>query len=363
MNLKKVLIIAGGTGGHIFPALAIADALKVNGVDVCWLGASVGMEKKLVGSQYPLHLLPIQAIRGGGILRKLLAPGRILRSVYLAMQHIRQINPDFVIGMGGYASGPGGIAAVLLRKPLAIHEQNAVAGLTNRILSRCASLVFQAFPKAFERQLPAITVGNPVRSVLTALPDPAARFAMRSAGSLNVLVLGGSQGARAINQVIEGVLALLSPESAILFWHQSGVRDLPGISAAYTDHPEFCHHATAFIQEMAAAYAWADLVICRAGALTVSELSAVGLPAILVPYPHAVDDHQTANAQRLSDQGAAILLKEDDLTPHALSKLLLSFCQDKNRLLDMAESAAALAVNDSAERIISACEQFLISKK
>lgn len=358
MQFEKVLIIAGGTGGHIFPALVIADALKAQGVSVQWLGASVGMEEKLVGDQYPLHLLPIQAIRGKGLVKKVLAPLRLCRSVYLAMKLIKKINPDLVIGMGGYASGPGGVAAWLLRKPLVIHEQNAIAGLTNRVLSKVATKVFQAFPGAFLQKSQAITVGNPVRSQLFQLPKRAeSEWFDGKSRPLRVLIIGGSQGARAINQAITGMLSLLTHKVPVVFWHQTGRHDFESVQTAYREYEDSVYRVAPFIDDMGAAYAWADVVICRAGALTVSELMAVGVAAVLVPFPYAVDDHQTANAKQLSDNKAAILLPQNELTSEKLYQLLLGFCQSPQELAMMGKRARALSQVDVVAKVLSHCRE------
>lgn len=354
MPPKKVLIIAGGTGGHIFPALAIADALKSQGVHIEWLGAETGMEQTLVGDQYPLHLLPIRALRGKGIAKKCLAPWRICRSIYLAARLIKKIKPDLVIGMGGYASGPGGIAAWLLKVPLVIHEQNAIAGLTNRLLSRFATLVFQAFPNVFPEKIKPVTVGNPVRRTLSQLPDVATRLVNHDE-SLRVLVLGGSQGARAINQNIFSLLPMIDGQLPVIFWHQTGVRDLTQAQQVYASHSNLCYRVTPFISDMNDAYVWADLVICRAGALTVSELAIVGLGSILIPFPYAVDDHQTANANHLISHGAGVLLAEKTLTAEKLYQLLTDFAHNRQKLVEMAERARVIAkpsaVADMLKRI------------
>lgn len=342
MPLKKVLIIAGGTGGHIFPALTIAHVLKTQGVEVNWLGAESGMEQTLVGDQYPLHLLPIRAIRGKGLMKKCLAPWRLCRSIYLALQFIKKIKPDLVIGMGGYASGPGGIAAWLLKVPLVIHEQNAVAGLTNRLLSHVAAITFSAFPNVFPEKIKAITVGNPVRQSLTELPaisSPPADHGL----PLRVLVLGGSQGARAINQAILTLLPMLDKKSSIEFWHQTGVRDLSEAQDVYASYPNLCYRVASFISDMNEAYSWADLVICRAGALTVSELAVVGKGSILIPFPYAVDDHQTANANNLVAHQAGVLLPEKMLTAEKLYQLLTDFVSNRKKLMNMAENARVVA--------------------
>lgn len=349
--MKKLLIIAGGTGGHIFPALVVAETLKKQGVSIEWMGTEVGMERRLVNDRFPMHFLPVSALRGKGWKTKLMAPFRVLRAVWLAYRCIQKINPDVVMGMGGYASGPGGIATWLLRKPLVIHEQNARAGLTNRLLSRLATTVLQAFPNAFSSSVPAITVGNPVRDTIlqVALQDRAWTSRQKP---WRILVLGGSQGALAINQLMVEWLSFSQHRDAFLLWHQTGQKAFESIAQSYRAFPNQIYRVAPFIEKMEEAYAWADMVICRSGALTVSELAAVGLPSVLIPYPHAVDDHQYANALFLAKSDAGIVFRESELTPQKLDDFLQDLVSQPERLHLMAEQAKICARRDAVFEII-----------
>jgi UDP-N-acetylglucosamine--N-acetylmuramyl-(pentapeptide) pyrophosphoryl-undecaprenol N-acetylglucosamine transferase len=294
----RVLIVAGGTGGHVFPALAVASALRERGVEVTWLGTRRGMEAKRVPEAgFPLDWVEVRGLRGKGVVGWLLAPFRLLRALIQALAVMRRRAPDVVLGMGGFVSGPGGLAARLSGRPLVIHEQNAIPGLTNRLLSRLAGRVLVGFPGTFpgrERH-----TGNPVRAAIARLPEPAARLAGRS-GPMRLLVLGGSQGALGLNRVVPEALAELSPEARPEVWHQAGERHVALAQEEY-GQAGVEGRVVAFIDDMSVAYAWADLVLCRAGALTIAELAAAGVGALLVPYPHAVDDHQSANAAFLAD--------------------------------------------------------------
>jgi len=349
-----ILIAAGGTGGHVYPALEVAKRLRARGINVEWLGTRKGLEAKLVpGEGFRLHALSVGGLRGKGLMRWLLAPFVLIAALGRSLKVLKSVRARLVLGMGGYAAGPGGVAAWLLRIPLFIHEQNAVPGLTNRILSRIASKVMEAFPGSFDPRVGAVHAGNPVRAEIGALPGPKTRLAERS-GPLRVLVLGGSQGARAINQVLPDALAALPSGEMVEVRHQAGPLHLEGTRRRYTKagiHIE----PVAFIDDMAAAYAWADLVICRAGAMTVCEVAAAGVAAVFVPFPYAVDDHQTRNAKYLSDAGAAVLVREADLTPALLRDLLCEFASARQRLVTMATAARGLAVPDAAERVTTWC--------
>lgn len=350
--MQRMLIIAGGTGGHIFPALVIAETLKRNGVAIDWMGTEVGMERRLVGDRFPMHFLPVKALRGKSIMTKVLSPFRLMRAVYLACRLIKKINPDVVLGMGGYASGPGGIAAWLLRKPLVIHEQNAKAGLTNRLLSRFAKVVLQAFPNAFPKNVQVITVGNPIRSSITQVTAHTP-----SEKPWRILVLGGSQGALAINQLISDWLSITRHREDFLIWHQTGQKAFEAIQQGYLTWPQCVYRVGPFIENMSEAYAWADIVISRSGALTVSELAAVGLPSILVPYPHAVDDHQYANALFLVEAKAAVVFRETELTPQKLSECLDNLLSSPQQLQQMGLRAKQCAKPNAVMNIIAACER------
>ena len=312
-----VLIMAGGTGGHVYPALAVAKALVARRRPVVWLGTRAGIEARIVpGAGLPIEWIRIGGLRGKGALTWFAAPFRLARAIGEALVIVRRIRPAAVLGMGGFASGPGGFAAWLLRRPLVIHEQNAVAGLTNRLLAKFARVVLEAFPGSFSSLPGVVAVGNPVRPEIANLPAPSARAAAR-AGPLNLLVLGGSLGALALNRGVPAALAGLSAADRPVVRHQSGELTLDAARDAYRAAGV---DATVmpFIEDMAEAYAWADVVVCRAGALTVAELAAAGLAALFVPFPHAVDDHQTANAASLVSAGAAVILPEADLTPRTL---------------------------------------------
>ena len=339
------LIMAGGTGGHVFPALALAKVLTSQGHQVEWLGTARGIEARLVpDAGYPLHELAIGGVRGHGLGTKLQAPWRIFKAILQAARVIREVKPDVVIGLGGFAAGPGGVAARILRKPLVIHEQNAIAGTTNKILARIATKTLAAFPNA----LPGSQcIGNPVRAEIENLPVPAQRFANRSQ-PMHLLVLGGSLGAMAINKVMPSALALMPIELRPVVRHQTGEKHLKDAEEYYRA-ASIGGDIVAFIDDMAEALAWADLVICRAGALTVAELAAAGVAAVLIPFPHAMDDHQTANARFLESAGAAVLRQQQKLTENGLAQLLGDLLADRQQLLVMAEAARALAVPRSAE--------------
>jgi UDP-N-acetylglucosamine--N-acetylmuramyl-(pentapeptide) pyrophosphoryl-undecaprenol N-acetylglucosamine transferase len=349
-TLKRVLIMAGGTGGHVFPGLALAHYLHTQGVEVHWLGTRQGIEARLVPeANIPLHYLSVSGLRGKGIATRLLAPVRIATATMQAMRVLRRIRPDVVVGMGGFASGPGGIASWLLRYPLVIHEQNAKAGLTNKVLARLACRVLEGFPGTFPAQPKVVAVGNPVRVEIESLPNPQQRFKERKA-PLRLLVLGGSLGAQALNSLVPSALALLQQEERPEVRHQSGEKHF---ETAKTDYKTMGISATVtpFIQDMAEAYAWADIVLCRAGALTVAELCAAGLGAILVPFPHAVDDHQTANAHFMADHQAALCIQQKDMTISCLAEHVKSFSLQPEKRLAMAEQSYALRKVHVAEKI------------
>jgi UDP-N-acetylglucosamine--N-acetylmuramyl-(pentapeptide) pyrophosphoryl-undecaprenol N-acetylglucosamine transferase len=343
----KVVIMAGGTGGHVFPALAVAQVLRERGHQVCWIGAPDSFESRTVPQHgFPIEFITVSGLRGKGVMKLLGAPLLLLRAIAQAWRVLRRQRPDVVLGMGGFASGPGGIAAWLQGRVLVIHEQNAIAGMTNRLLSRFARYVLQAFPGAFPERV-GITVGNPVRAPVLALPPPEQRFSKRD-GALQVLVIGGSQGARALNERVPQALALIPLEQRPVVHHQAG-RTLAVAQAAYAASGVQAE-IVEFITDMAAAYAWADLVICRAGASTVSELAAAGAASILVPFPAAVDDHQTHNATYLSKVGAGLLIQERDLAPQRLADELIKLTRPD--LLRMARAARAAAQINATEKIV-----------
>lgn len=348
---RRVLIMAGGTGGHVFPALAVAEHLRRDGADVQWLGSAAGMEARLVPEHgFEFHGISVQGLRGKGLAGWLVAPWRVLRAAAQALSVLRRVRPDVVLGMGGYASGPGGVAARALGTGLVIHEQNAVPGLTNRLLARLATRVLEAFSGSFPASARAVHTGNPVRADIAALPEPATP----GHAALRLLVLGGSQGARALNEVLPAALAMLHPDVQLEVRHQAGERNLADARDAYARH-SVAVEPIAFIDDMAASYDWADLVLCRAGAMTVAELAAAGVASILVPFPYAVDDHQSANARMLSDAGAAVLIPESELRPAGLTRLLEDFHQARDRLVEMARAARRVAVPDATERVARCC--------
>lgn len=350
---RTVLIMAGGTGGHVFPAMAVADQLRARGFEILWLGAENGMEGKLVRQYgYEIAELSVSRLRGGGLKRKLTAPFNLLRAVLQARQLIRARQPVLAVGFGGFASGPGGLAARLCKVPVVVHEQNAVPGLTNRLLSRLATVTLEGFQGAFGNPQ-ACWVGNPVRPEITALDEPARRYAQHQ-GGLRVLVLGGSQGALVLNQDLpELLLAVLGRDIQVR--HQCGAGRTAEAAPIY-QALGLQAQVSEFIDDMAEAYGWADLVICRAGALTVAEVAAAGVAAMFVPLPSAVDDHQTLNARWLSERGAALLLPQRDLGAASLAGTLKPVAE-RALLAQIAERAREQAMADSAERAATLCEE------
>ncbi len=339
--------MAGGTGGHVFPGLAVAEEMRAAGWDVVWMGARTGMEARLVPARgYRMAYVRPAALRGKGPLAALLLPVNLLVGFAQAARAIFRLRPDVVLGMGGYVAFPGGMMASLLARPLAVHEQNAIAGLTNRVLAALADQAMTAFPGALKG---AEWTGNPVRREIAAIAPPAQRFAGRD-GPLRLLVVGGSLGAQALNECVPQALALLEPRPAVV--HQSGEKHLETLRANYRA-AGVQGELVAFIDDMAQRYAEADLVICRAGAITVAELSAGGVASVLVPIPHAVDDHQSANARFLSDQGAALLLPQSGLTPQKLADTLRTL--DRPHLAEMARRARLLGKPDAARQVAARC--------
>ena len=352
------MILAGGTGGHIFPGIAVARALGERDVPVVWLGSAGGMETRLVSKHgIAIETLKISGLRGKGALALLTAPFRILRALFEALAILRRHHPRSVLSMGGFAAGPGGIAAWLLRRPLIVHEANRAPGFTNRVLAKCARRVLCGFPNSFRRG--GETVGNPVRAEVAALPPPAQRFAERAefdkGGAFRLLVLGGSQGARALNNAVPKALAAL-PDVCVEVRHQSGENLRAEAELAYAN-AGVSASIEPFIQDMASAYAWADLVICRAGAMTLAELCAAGVGSLLVPFPLAVDDHQTRNAEYLVELGAAQLLPQGDDLDQRLLAALNALLPNRSVLLAMAESARAIALPDAATHVADICIQ------
>lgn len=353
-----VIIMAGGTGGHIFPGLAVADCLRQQGVNVQWLGARGGMEcQKVPEAGYPIDVVDITGLRGKGLKRWLVMPWKLLRAVVQAFRLLGEHKPECAISFGGYAAGPGGLAARLRGVPLLVHEQNRIPGMTNRTLARFARRVLQAFPGTWPARLQAETCGNPVRQAVVDLPEPATRMAGHG-DTLHLLVTGGSQGARALNLLVPEAVSLLPEGVAIKVRHQAGRGRKDETEGLYRDAGVDAD-VTEFIDDMADAYGWADMVICRAGALTVSELAAAGVAAVLVPFPYAVDDHQTRNAEFLVEAGAAVLLPEAGITATAMAAALEPMAGDRDLRISMAGKARAVAVPDSAKRVSRLCREYL----
>ena len=348
-----ILIMAGGTGGHVFPGLAVADELRGRGWKVVWMGAKGGLEARLVPARgYPVEWIRAVALRGKGLAAALFLPLHLVVGFWQSARAIFRVRPDVVLGMGGYVAFPGGMMASLLARPLAVHEQNAVAGLANRVLAGVADRKLEAFPGALKG---AEWTGNPVRSEIAGIPEPAARYAARR-GPLKLLVVGGSLGAQALNETLPKALALIDTVERPRVVHQSGEKHFDSLKKAYKDQ-NVDGEILSFVDDMARRYAEADLVICRAGAMTIAELAAGGMPSVLVPYPHAVDDHQTANARFLADRGAAILLPQERFSPQSLATLLKSL--DRSALLAMAGKARALGKPDAARAVADRCVELV----
>lgn len=354
---RRVLIMAGGTGGHVIPALSLARGLAERGASVEWLGSPRGIENRLVPEAgLPLNRIAISGLRGNGLAGWLMAPMRLSRAVCQARAVIKRFDPHLVVGMGGFASGPGGLAAWLTRRPLVIHEQNAVAGLTNRILSRIATRTYAAFPQAFG--IAAEVVGNPVREDIARLGQQPRRVADMQGRRLRLLVVGGSLGALALNRQLPEALALLPEELRPEVRHQAGRDKDADTRVAYAEKGVEAE-VSDFISEMAQAYGWADLVVCRSGALTVAELAAAARPALFVPFPHAVDDHQTVNAQAMVNAGAAELIQQKDMNAALLAERLTTLLNPET-LADMAGKARAEAHLDAVARLVAGCMETVL---
>jgi len=368
--MVTVLIMAGGTGGHIFPALAIADELAQRDVRVVWLGSQNGMETRIVPKHhYQMECISIKGLRGQKLISSLLAPWRLTMALWQTRKIIAGIKPAIVLGFGGFVTGPGGMVAWLMGKPLIIHEQNAISGLTNRILSRMAQQILTAFPDVFPLQKhKSQLVGNPVRAEIASIDEPVSRFANRlPANELNILVVGGSLGALKLNEVVPACMHLLGKQTNkgnfehYNIRHQSGKNKQQQLEAllqelnlsSTLDSNLISYQVMEFIEDMAGAYRWADIIICRAGALTISEISMVGIASVLVPYPHAVDDHQTANATYLKNADAAYLLEQDKLSAENLLSVLVELTRE--RLVDMACNAKRLACPNATQDVANIC--------
>ncbi len=353
-NLPNILVMAGGTGGHIYPALSVAHELISRGYKVSWLGSNGGMEQELVSREsIPIDLLPVTGVRGKGKLALLKAPFTLAFCVFKAMRYIFKSRAKLVVGFGGFASGPGGIAAKLLARKLLIHEQNAVAGFTNTMLAKVSNRVCQAFDGTFSDSPKVFTTGNPVRNNIVE-----ARKHFDSLGSrpLNILVVGGSRGAKILNDQLPELFRPFLLDNKINVWHQTGKGNKFDVASYYNSFSPDTK-VDDFIHNMNDAYEWADLVICRSGALTVSEVAVIGLPAVFVPFPYAVDDHQTANAKMLSDKGAAKLVKQSQL--EAIEDILTELVTAPERLAEMAKIAKSLAITDASTKIADFCEALI----
>lgn len=350
---KHVMMMAAGTGGHVFPALAVAKDLEKQGIEVSWLATPAGMENRLLKNHnIPIYQIDIQGVRGNGVVRKLAAPFKILKATLSAMKYMKQLKVDAVAGFGGYVAGPGGLAARMLGIPVIIHEQNAVAGFTNTQLSRIAKKVCQAFPNTFPAQDKIVTTGNPVRKEITEIFNPSWRYQEREkAGQpLRILIVGGSLGAQALNERVPEALKQLNV--ALNVYHQCGQNHADATRARYADAPATLNvEVQPFIEDMAQAYSDADLIICRAGALTVTEIATAGVAAIFVPLPSAVDDHQTANARFLANLGAAKICPQATMTPDSL-KALLEPMLNRQLLMEMAVKARQQAQPDATQHVV-----------
>ncbi len=345
------MIMAGGTGGHIFPALSVAEVLRSKNIAVTWLGTRAGIEMELVPAKnFPIDYIDVEGLRGAGITKWLRAPYIIVRAIFQALAVIRKESPDVILGLGGFVSGPGGIAARILGLPLVIHEQNAIAGTTNKLLAKVANRVLTAFPNTLTQ---GEWVGNPVRSEIIALQSPLLS-SNRETHPLRILVLGGSLGAITINHQIPLALATTGKPHWFEVRHQSGKKHLKNTKNAYKN-AGFKITVEPFIADMAGAYKWADVVICRAGALTISELTTVGIGALLIPFPYAVDDHQTRNGEWLVQHGAAIMIKESDLTTEGLASILNEWLGDRSNLISMAINSRRLAKVDATDLVVDIC--------
>lgn len=355
-----VMMMAGGTGGHVYPALAVAGELRERGYRVEWVGTERGLEHRVVpAANIELHCLPMRGIRGKSPLHKLMGVVFLALAALEALVLVMRRSPRCVVGMGGYAAGPAGVAAWMLRKPLLIHEQNAVAGTTNRMLAPLAKKILAGFPAAFRDGIEFEVPGNPVRQDLVQA-GKAAQYAFDGTRPLRVLVLGGSLGAQPINALVPGVVRVLAGEGhALSVWHQTGEGHADGVREEYGELLGGDVRVAPFIEAMHEAYGWADLVLCRAGALTVAELSIMGRPAILVPLPHAIDDHQSANARALQTAGGAILLPQSEMDVDAVAALIRGYIDEPGRLAAMAQASRAAAMPDATQRVADCCEELM----
>lgn len=350
---RPVVVAAGGTGGHVFPALAVANVLKERDVPVIWLGTRTGLEARLVPEHgISIHWISVAGLRGKSLWSRLYAPVQLIRSCFQSIALLYRLKPRAVLGMGGFVSGPVGLASWLLRKPLVLHEQNAIAGMTNRYLSRVATRVLSAWPDAFNGFRSATAVGNPIRNDMAAMAVQGRELTTDPGTSLRILVVGGSRGARALNEIVPEAVALL--KKPVVVQHQAGSQDSERVRDRYKRATVASVRVVDFISNMTEAYADADLVICRSGAMTVTELGALSMPSILVPYPHAVDDHQTLNARYLTDKGAAILFPQHALSAANLSETLTTLIEDRSKLVRMSIAARTSYLPGAAESVADA---------
>lgn len=356
--LRPIMITAGGTGGHVYPGLAVARALIAQGIPVVWMGTRKGLEARVIPEAgIEMAWLEVNGLRGKGWQTLLLAPVNLLRALLQSVQIMLKHKPAAILGMGGFVAGPGGLVAALMGTPVVIHEQNAVAGLTNKLLSWVARRVLEGFPGTFAKSDKVTATGNPVRLDIAGLPSPLERLADRDDEPVHILVVGGSLGAQALNQIVPQALAQLDVAMRPLVRHQAGVKHIDQAQQHYTQAGVEAS-VTPFIEDMAEAYAWADLVICRSGALTVAELAAAGVAAILVPFPYAVDDHQTANGQYLAEKGAALLLQQRDLSVEQLAGVLRDLCSDRAKLRRMSIAARELAKPFATAQVAAICAAY-----
>ncbi len=355
---RPIMITAGGTGGHVYPGLAVARALLAHDIPVVWMGTRTGLEARVIPEAgIEMAWLDVSGLRGKGWKTLLMAPVNLVRALVQSVGIMLKHKPAAVLGMGGFVAGPGGLVAALMGNPVVIHEQNAVAGLTNKLLSHVARRVLEGFPGTFGGSDKVMATGNPVRLDIASLPNPLERLADRDDEPVRVLVVGGSLGAQALNSMVPQALALMEGASRPVVRHQAGVKNIEEARQQYAT-AGVAAELMPFIEDMAEAYAWADLVICRAGALTIAELAAAGVAAILVPFPYAVDDHQTANAHYLSDHGAALLVQQSELNPEKLAGILTDLCSDRAQLRHMSKASRDLAKPYATAQVAAICAAY-----
>ncbi len=355
---RPIMITAGGTGGHVYPGLAVARALIAQGIPVVWMGTRKGLEARVIPEAgIEMAWLDVNGLRGKGWKTIVMAPVNLVRALAQSVGIMLRHKPAAILGMGGFVAGPGGLVAALMGKPVVIHEQNAVAGLTNKLLSTVSRRVLEGFPGTFAGHGKAMATGNPVRLDIASLPNPLERLVDRDDEPVHILVVGGSLGAQALNQMVPRALAQMDAASRPVVRHQAGMRNLEEATAEYANAAVDAD-VTPFIEDMAEAYAWADLVICRSGALTIAELAAAGVAAILVPYPYAVDDHQTANGKYLADNGAAMLIQQRELTPEKLAGVLKELCSDRVKLRQMSMASRELAKPHATAQVAAICAAY-----